>query len=591
MERKDINNTPAQSSEEILKLNEKLQKEVQSRTELLNVLNESMSALLGSDTTDFDSTLLKCMGRIGEMMDVDRVYIWENHMEGDELYTTQTHEWSGGAKAQQDTDLTVSVPFPPEWYPNLSQNLCINGIVRTFDTYSREHLQAQDILSIMVVPVFLHDDFWGFVGFDDCHSERLFTEMEESILRTISLLFANSLLRNHMDNRLVQATDKALAASDAKTDFLANMSHEIRTPINAITGMINIARRAESKEENERCLDKIDIASKQLLALINDILDMSKIEAGKIELAEDPFELPSLLYNVRSIIGVQANEKNHKLNAEFSDDLPEIIIGDEMRISQLLINLLSNAVKFTPENGEITFKACRIKGSSDGWEELEFTVNDTGIGISEKQQQRLFSKFEQIDRGISRKYGGTGLGLAISQSLVELMNGEITVDSTLGKGSTFTARIKVKRGNGKTLNKKERAITSNQLDFSDHYALLAEDIEINQEVAIALLSTSGIQIDVAENGREVVDLYINSPDKYSIIFMDIHMPHMDGYAATKEIRSSGHPNSSSIPIIAMTANAFDDDIKKCKAVGMNDHIAKPIDADELFEKANKYMKK
>lgn len=590
MSNNDNINKSTQDAIEILELNQKLQEEVQSRTELLNALNESMSALLGSETKDFKSTLLECMGRIGTLMDVDRVYIWENHMIGEDLYTTQILEWSGGAEAQQDNELTVSVPFPDDWYPNLSQNLCLNGSVTSFDTYAREHLEAQDIVSIIVVPVFMHDEFWGFVGFDDCHNDRIFTDMEESILRTISLLFANSLTRNHMNTQLVQATNEALAASEAKTDFLANMSHEIRTPINAITGMVNIARKTESKEENERCLDKIDIASKQLLSLINDILDMSKIEAGKIELAEDTFELPSLLYNVRSIIGVQANEQNHKLIAEFDENLPEVIVADEMRITQLLINLLSNAIKFTPECGEIFFLVNRIESETDEMEEIEFIVKDNGIGISEEQQNHLFKKFEQIDRGISRKYGGTGLGLAISQSLAQLMGGEITVESTLGKGSTFTARIKVQKGSSDSLQGLNNDEGLDHANLSEHYALLAEDIEINQEVAVALLSSSGLNIDIAENGEEALRLYKKSPEKYSIIFMDIHMPNMDGYAATKEIRKSDCPNAKTIPIIAMTANAFDDDIKKCLDVGMNDHIAKPIDAAELLEKTNKYIK-
>lgn len=578
------------NNEEILKLNQKLEAEVHNRTELLNVLNESMGQLLSSETKAFDATLLSCMGRIGKIMDVDRVYIWKNHMEGMELYCTQTHEWSGGADAQQGNELTVSVPFPSDWYPKLSKNSCVNGIVSTFPGYEREHLQAQNILSIIVVPVFLQGEFWGFVGFDDCHSERLFTELEESILRTISLLFANSLLRNDMTIQLVKATEDALAGSRAKTDFLSSMSHEIRTPINAITGMVNIAKKAESREENLRCLDKIDIASKQLLSTINDILDMSKIEAGKIELAQESFDLPSLLYSIRSIIGMQAESENLNFRTEFDDNLSEILIGDDIRLTQLLLNLLSNAVKFTPEGGDILFSARTLRSHWDGYDELEFVIKDTGIGISPTQQETLFKKFVQADQSISRKYGGTGLGLTIAKNLIELMNGTLTLVSSPNEGSTFTVHISLKRGVKEQPNCPNTSDEEEEnIDFSSYWALLVEDIEINQEIAVALLSETGLQIEVAGDGQQALELYHASPDKYDIIFMDIHMPEKDGYSATREIRMAQHANARSIPIVAMTANAFDEDIKKCQEAGMNDHIAKPIDPTELLNKTSKYL--
>lgn len=567
--------------------NNRLGDEVRQRTRLLGAVNEISTELLGSDAEGFDSAILKSMGMIGTSMNVDRVYIWKNHYEDEELYCTQIYEWSGGAEPQQGNDLTISVPFPPDWYPKLSKNLCVNGIVREFPQYEREHLEAQDIVSLMVVPVFLHDEFWGFVGFDDCRNERHFPEVEEAILRTIGLLFTTSVLRNEMTVQLMQAAEEALASSRAKSDFLSNMSHEIRTPINAITGMAAIARGAESRMEAERCLDRIDAASRQLLSIINDVLDMSKIEAGKIELGEDVFTLNEVLSNVRSIIGVQVKEKKLSLSTEFDPELPEVVVGDDMRLSQVLINLLSNAVKFTPEGGNIFFAARKLESREDGFDELEFVVEDTGIGISEEQQQYLFMKFEQADRGISRKFGGTGLGLAISKSLAVLMGGDIWVDSEVSRGSRFTVRIRIKRGAPHMLRSKESFLDRSEDVFFGLHALLVEDIDINREIVNAMLEHTGLEVDEAGDGAVALEMIRAEPDRYDLIFMDLHMPVKDGYTTTQEIRAMKNERAGKIPIIAMTANAFSEDIQRCLKLGMNDHISKPIDFDELIIKIGK----
>lgn len=573
-----------QAGSELSLANERLEQEVRQRAKLLRAVNEISEGLLGSDTDDFDMSIVHAMGIIGTTMEVDRVYIWKNDNEGDDLYCTQIYEWSGGAEPQQGNDLTISVPFPSDWYPKLSKNLCVNGIVREFPKYEREHLEAQGIISLVVVPVFLHDEFWGFVGFDDCRNERSFTDIEEAILRTVGLLFTTSVMRNEMTTHLVQVTEEALASSRAKTDFLSNMSHEIRTPINAITGMSAIARGAEDRAEVEHCLDRIDAASRQLLSIINDVLDMSKIEAGKIELNDDAFTLQEVLRNVRSIVGVQASEKKLEFAADFDPALPEVVVGDDMRLSQILINLLSNAVKFTPEHGKIFFGARKLQSLDDGFDEIEFVVEDTGIGIPEGQQQSLFIKFEQADRGISRKFGGTGLGLAISKSIAELMRGDIEVESAYGEGSRFTVRVCLKRGTQNMLRSGIAGSLHSIIDFSGLRALLVEDIEINREIVIAMLESTGLEIDEAEDGKAAIDTITADPDRYDLIFMDLHMPVMDGYTATQEIRSMEHAGARSVPIIAMTANAFSEDIQRCRDIGMNDHVSKPIDFDELIVK-------
>lgn len=579
------------SHEKYIQLNNRLENEVNQRTILLKNVNIISSRLLSSTTDTFSSILFDCMRSIGEALNVDRVYIWKNEWHGEELYCTQVHEWSGGAEPQQGNELTISVPFPTAWHPDLSSKQCVNNIVHNFPEYEREHLEAQGIISILVVPVFISDEFWGFVGFDDCQHERLFSDIEEAILSTISLLFATSVMRNDVTDDLMKTAEIAMAGSQAKTDFLANISHEIRTPLNAITGMSCIARKTDDLKDIHRCLTRIDAAGRQLLSIINDVLDMSKIEAGKIELLEENFELTPMLHNVKSIVGVQAELKDLNFDIDFSETLPQAVTGDETRLSQVLINLLSNAVKFTPANGKITFSANLVQSHENGYDEIEFTVQDSGIGIAPEQLPTLFNKFEQAERGISRKYGGTGLGLALTKNFVELMQGTITAQSTPGEGSCFTVRVLLRKCTDNMLPSIQQSeIQPTGGIFKGRNILLIEDVEINREIIIALLEDTLVHIDVAVDGKQAVDMFSANPDKYDILFMDIHMPVMDGYTATRKIRSYDHPRASTVPILAMTANAFAEDIQRCLDAGMNEHIAKPIDYAKLLKLIRWFLK-
>jgi signal transduction histidine kinase/CheY-like chemotaxis protein len=392
---------------------------------------------------------------------------------------------------------------------------------------------------------------------------------------------------------LETATREAWAASHTKSEFLANMSHEIRTPINAVTGMTAIARSSGDINRIYDCLDKISLASKQLLELINDILDMSKIEAKKFELTHEPFALEAMAGNISSIIGVRTAEKKQRFSVDLAPDLPQVVIGDEMRFSQILLNLLSNAVKFTPEGGEIKLTLRRI-GSHDGKEEIEVSVRDSGIGITEEQKARLFSAFVQADSSTVKRFGGTGLGLAISKNIAELMDGGIWVESFPGEGSTFTARVMFDLGSSSMLKASRDEKKPEDFNFKNHTLLLVEDVPINREIVIALLEDTGVTIDCAENGQIAVDKFKADPDHYDLIFMDVQMPVMDGYSATSAIRTyeaamreKGKPQG--IPIIAMTANAFAEDVEHCKKAGMNEHIAKPIEVQALLSVADKYL--
>jgi signal transduction histidine kinase/ActR/RegA family two-component response regulator len=385
------------------------------------------------------------------------------------------------------------------------------------------------------------------------------------------------------------ATEAAQTASRTKSEFLANMSHEIRTPINAVTGMTTIARSSNDINRIYDCLDKISLASHQLLQLINDILDMSKIEARKFELTHEPFDLRATVNNIGNIINIRTTEKNQIFTVELEPGLPEVVIGDEMRFSQILLNLLSNAVKFTREQGEVRM-TMRLLGTIGNNEQIEVIVQDNGIGISPAQAARLFNPFVQADSGTAKRFGGTGLGLAICKNIAKLMGGDITVESRPGVGSTFTVHVLFEKGVCELIKKPQDMKKPSDYNFKDRTLLLAEDVPINREIVIALLEETGIAIECAENGHEAVDKYTANPQKYDIIFMDIQMPVMDGYDASMAIRTFEKEKAvRNVPIIAMTANAFADDVAHCLKTGMNSHIAKPIEVEVMLNITEKYL--
>ncbi|MDR1490441.1 MAG: response regulator [Desulfovibrio sp.] len=520
---------------------------------------------------------------------------------------------------------------------------------------------------------------------------------------------------------LVRAREEAQRASTAKSDFLANMSHEMRTPMNAIIGMTAIAKTSSDMERKIYCLTKIEDASSHLLGVINDILDMSKIEANRFELSPVVFNFEKMLQKVVNVVNFRVEEKQQILTVRIDKNIPGFLVGDDQRLAQVITNLLSNAVKFTPERGEVRLDTGLIE-KREKLCTVEVAVSDTGIGISPDQQRLLFTSFSQADSGITRKFGGTGLGLAISKRIVEMMGGTIWVTSTPGQGSTFTfrfdARVADDQGlsQAKKLNRKDlrvlvvddapevreyfadilqgfgiacdaaasgeealslvrargsygmyfvdwdlpgmsgielAGLLSGDYDqdamvvmissaewssieqdaraagvkcflpkplfpsavfdcisaclgaeeplaeqkeeqclpaqFAGHRVLLAEDVEINREIVIALLEPTGLDIDCAVNGAEALRMFSAASDKYSMIFMDVQMPEMDGYEAARRIRALDVPRAGAVPIIAMTANVFREDVERCLAAGMNDHIGKPLNFEEVFAKLSKYL--
>ncbi|MGD9560540.1 MAG: ATP-binding protein [Oscillospiraceae bacterium] len=383
--------------------------------------------------------------------------------------------------------------------------------------------------------------------------------------------------------------------SQSKSTFLARMSHEMRTPMNAIIGMTQIARQTDDPEKISASLEKIGGAADHLLGVINDILDMSKIEAGKLELSETNFLFKKMLDQVFTVTNYRIEEKHQHFTIHIDNSVPAAIIADRQRLAQIITNLLSNANKFTPEGGVIDLSV-RAENKSGAFCTLRIEVADNGIGLSPEQQARLFHSFEQADNSISRKYGGTGLGLAISKKIIDQMQGEAWIDSQLGQGATFGFTVPVTIGDEEqaALEEATEAEAEPQVQsYAGHFAgkriLLAEDIEINREILITLLEETGVAIDSAENGLLACEAFKADPTAYDMIFMDIHMPEMDGYEATRCIRASGALGAKTIPIIAMTANVFREDIEKCLDAGMDDHVGKPIELDDVLQKMQRYM--
>ena len=390
-------------------------------------------------------------------------------------------------------------------------------------------------------------------------------------------------------SELITAKEQAERASRVKSEFISRMNHEMRTPMNAIIGMTILAANTEDPEKKNNFLKKVDDASRHLMDLINDLLDITKIEDGSFDLVYSDFSFEVMLMNVLNAANLYAEEKHQRLSVEIDPAIPSTLKGDEHRLSQTIYNLLANAVKFTPENGSIQFKAAML-GEENGILALQIEVADNGIGISKEQQDMIFSSFEQVDGGIDRKFGGVGLGLPLSKRIIELMGGRIWVESEPGKGTKFTFTVKIE----KSLSLPDDTTIPSDLNgdissINGKTVLLVEDTEINREIVIAMLEETGINIECAENGKQALDLLSANPKKYNIVFMDINMPEMDGVEATRRIRTLNEPEGSHIPIIAMTANVLPEDVKKYLAAGMNDHISKPLDFDELMLKLRKHM--
>ena len=701
--------------------------ELESRENMANMLNKMSVRFLSNDEETFDEKMTAGVKFITDMMDLDNMSVFRNFMAPDGVHTSQIYRWDreadGTAAARPELEDIAISHLAHDWADIMSGKKIVNGPVRAMEGLSA--LEHFGVASAFIVPVQMNNEYGGFVVFENSQIERYYSDESVKAMRSAAFLCANTVIRAEMEKKIKDSLDNAKSASQAKSDFLANMSHEIRTPLNAIIGMTRIGKSAADMERMLYCLIKIEDASKHLFGVINDILDVSKIEAGKFELAPTEFNFEKMLQRVVNVVNFRVDEKEQQLTVYVDKNIPRFIVGDEQRLAQIITNILGNAIKFTPKKGAICINTYFL-GEKDGETKIKISVKDTGIGISFEQQAKLFRSFQQAETGTFNKFGGTGLGLSISKSIVEMMGGEIWVESEIGKGAVFAFTIQVKRGeqrnraylrhaadwkklrvlivddeayilkdlkgivegfgalcdtadnaqdalklvrkNGgyhiyfvdwkmpemdgikltKELKKTARtpenplAIMVSSADissisvlakqagvdeflqkplfpstiadiiseylgvpaqkpeetnvdppgvFDGRRVLIAEDVEINCEILLALLEQTKIEIDFAVNGAEAVRMFAEAPDKYEMIFMDVQMPEMDGYEATRRIRASDAATAKTIPIIAMTANVFKGDIERCLQAGMDGHVGKPIDLDALFEYLNKYLQK
>ena len=385
------------------------------------------------------------------------------------------------------------------------------------------------------------------------------------------------------------AVQRETKANLAKREFLFNMSHDIRTPMNAIIGFTALAQtHIDDRGQVEDYLKKISVSSQHLLSLINDVLDMSRIESGKVTLEAKPVHLPELVHELRDIIQAVVSKKDLSLTLDTVGVENEDVIADPLRLEQILINVLANAVKFTPDGGQISLWVVQKDTAPAGYADFEFHIKDNGIGMSEEFQKHIFEQFARERTSTVSKIQGTGLGMAITKSLVDMMGGGITVKSEQGKGSEFTISLRFPIGEAKTGQTPPAAKAS---AFTGKKLLVVEDNELNLEIASTLLKEAGFEVDTAENGKIAVEkVEAASAGRYDLILMDIQMPEMDGYEATRRIRALPDARKAALPIVAMTANAFEDDRKNALHAGMNGHIAKPLDIQKLFQVLSELLK-
>ena len=427
------------------------------------------------------------------------------------------------------------------------------------------------------------------------------------ILSVLGILLTNFIVKNakamervkfEEEKRIIQEeTMKALEveknranqANLAKSRFLSSISHDIRTPMNAIIGYTNLAKDYFNDQNKlQDYLEKIKISSDHLLSLINDVLDMSRIESGQMKLKEEPFSLLQIIDELKNIFISTVKEKDLSIKIELIDVVHEYIVCDKMRISQIFINIVSNAIKYTNPKGIITIKVIEEPSNDDTMASFKFSIKDTGIGMTDEFKKNIFEPFAREDRLSLSRIEGTGLGMSITKKIIDLMNGTIKVNSTLGVGSEFIVSLRLKIANDYKTNIENE--DNNNLKISGKRILLVDDLAINREIVMTFLEKVGAIVETAENGEIALEmLKISNHNYYDLVLMDVMMPVMDGYQATKEIRKLEDKKISNIPIIAMTANAFEDDRQNAIDAGMNDYISKPIKVETLYSVIKKYL--
>ena len=553
--------------------------EMASQIHLLRAANSAAAGIVGGFYQDYEAVLLQALKTIGESLGVNSMQVYRNIHEQEKVTCYLRSFWSLGQIIPERVDTQTKWDyddFLPDWLHALKEgnSLCLTGdeIPKSLAVLP----EAEKAKSMMLIPLYLHGNFWGLLRVDNWDEARPFTGTESDIAGAGVIVIASSISRSETLGKLNEAREEAMASTKAKSEFLSRMSHEIRTPLNAIIGMSAVARRAEDLHNIRYALDKIETSSRQLLSIINDVLDMSKIDSGKFEITLDSFDFDRMVQNVINVIQVKLDEKHQTLHLELERVFTRKVISDELRLSQVLLNLLGNAIKFTPDEGHITLKI-RCEEIDDDCLRLHAEVIDTGVGISEEGKERLFNQFEQADNSISRKYGGTGLGLAISKKIVTLMNGDIWVESEEGKGATFIFEITAEWGDILP-RAAETGWRTNQLRV-----LVVDDAQDVREYFSSVLESFSQICETAATGREALDKIesqLSRGNPYDIYFIDWSMPGMDGIETVRKIRELISENA----IVVMISAADWSEIEpQAKLIGVSDFLSKPIMPSTIYD--------
>jgi signal transduction histidine kinase/ActR/RegA family two-component response regulator/HPt (histidine-containing phosphotransfer) domain-containing protein len=581
--------------------------EILRQDELLLAVNKAASILFAPDVEQLEDSLQKSMEIMARSSNVDRIFFWKSRIVDGVQYYKPILQWAGdpGLRVKRAGEFPAFVaPEVPNWSKDPSARVLINSPMAKLYQPMQDLFGPYGALSTLSVPIFVQDQFWGFASFDDCRRERYFSASEETVLQSGALLVVNALMRNDMTKSLIQAREEALASTKAKSEFLARMSHEIRTPLNAVLGLSEVELEKNYPEGTMANIEKIYDSGSLLLEIVNDILDISKIQSGNFEISPGDYEFPGLISDTVRLNVTRIGSKPIDFKLDLDETIPAKLNGDELRIRQILNNLLSNAFKYT-EKGEVRLRASWERREDKAW--LNFEVRDSGRGIRKEDLEKLFVEYVQFDTAANRRIEGTGLGLPITRGLVETMGGTISVDSEYGAGSVF--RVSLPQGiAGPAPIGRETVENLAAFHFTEDRnrvrgdkiirsampygrVLVVDDVPTNLDVLKGLLMPYRLKVDAVLSGPEAVEAVRREDPRYDLIFMDHMMPGMDGIEAVRIIRHEvGGEYARKVPIIVLTANAVTGTREMFLENGFDDFISKPIDIKRLDLALNQWIR-